>query len=263
MQHKYKAGNQARSTFNPTSRLLPATIAAAVAITSSFGASAHTRFEIAVINEGERVYNNVVIGHGCGTNDVVGTSVVFPDGATSSVTVDGEAHAGSLEDFVSNWGNSVQAVYSRALFDATGSKEDNNGNSIGFWAGGNPLPHHLVGLVPFRTGAVNFVAESCAASVRFFVSIVDICQVTTADGLSTEGVAGLWTHNNLGTVFDRISSVDDGPAPLTVMRDLEENPLPASCNGGGVSVEVRPSAEQINRDMPIKYNGVQAWPIPE
>ncbi|MCB1670807.1 MAG: hypothetical protein R3F41_06620 [Gammaproteobacteria bacterium] len=237
-------------------------MALAVTVGLSSPVIAHTRFEIPVINEGQRVYNNMVIGHGCGENDVYGTSVVFPDGATSSVTVDGEPHAGSLGDFLSNWGNSVQAVYSRALFDATGGKEDNNGNSVGFWAGGNPLPHHLVGLVPFRTSAINFVAESCAVSVRFYVSIVDICQITTAEELTNEGVAGLWTHNNLGTVFDRISSSDDGPAPLTVMRDLEANPLPASCGVDGVAVEVRPSADQINRDMPIRYEGVQAWPIP-
>jgi hypothetical protein len=35
--------------------------------------------------------------------------------------------------------------------------------------------------------------------------------------------------------------------------------LPESC-GVGIAVEVKPSATQINRDMPIKFNGNQIWP---
>ncbi len=54
----------------------------------------------------------------------------------------------------------------------------------------------------------------------------------------------------------------DSPATLTYTRNLETNPLPASCNDVGVSVEVIPSAAQLNRDMPIVDKGVQVWPKP-
>lgn len=223
------------------------------------GASAHTRFEVSSIEEGNRVYNNMVIGHGCGTNDVIGTSVVVPDGQSSSITVDGLAHDGELTDFVSNWGPNLQGVYSTATFPQMNGKEDSLGNAVGFWSGGANLPHSLVGLVPFRVNATNIVSTSCAVSVTFYVSIADICAVTGTAGLTDTNSVQLWTHNNLGTAFDRVSDTDNGPAPLTITRDLENNPLPPSC-GAGVEVQVRPSAAQINRDMPIVVDGVQAWP---
>ena len=80
-------------------------------------ASAHTRLETATVNENTRITNNVVIGHGCGENGIIGMSVVFPDGVDSTITVDGNPHAGALTDFVQNWGNSMQLAYSRAIFD--------------------------------------------------------------------------------------------------------------------------------------------------
>lgn len=240
---------------------LQVAIAAAVLAGLSTAANAHTRFEISSAEEGTRVYSNVVISHGCGEKDVIGMSLVTPDGKDSSITVDGIVQEGGLLDYVSNWGPNLQAIFSTATFDSMAAKEDSLGNDVGFWAGGSNLPHHLVGMLPFRVNATNIVAESCAVSVKFFISIIDVCEVTDAAGLNDDGVAGLWTHNNLGTVFDRISEADNGPAAFTITRDLESNPLPASC-GTGVEVEVRPSADQINRDMPIIVDGVQAWPTP-
>ncbi|MDP1615503.1 MAG: hypothetical protein Q8L68_06875, partial [Methylococcales bacterium] len=65
---------------------------------------------------------------------------------------------------------------------------------------------------------------------------------------------------NLGTIYDRVGTTDDGPASLTITRDVVANPLPESCGGTGQVVEVKPSAAQINRDMPIIFNGNQIWP---
>ena len=69
---------------------------------------------------------------------------------------------------------------------------------------------------------------------------------------------------NLDTPYDRADDPADpsgnsGPATLTFKR---ASALPASCNGKGTVVEMRPSAAQINRDMPIKFNGTQVWPKP-
>lgn len=219
-------------------------------------ASAHTRLETATVNENTRITNNVVIGHGCGEKNVIGTSVVFPDGVDSTITVDGAAHAGALTDFVQNWGNLMQQNYSRAIFSFQDEKTDSNSNVVGFWAGGgNSLPHNLNGYIPFRSGAVVIEPTSCAKSVKFYISIADICEITDAAGFNADTV-NLWTHNNLGTIYDRVSTTDDGPAPLTITRT---SALPASC-GAGVAVEVKPSAAQINRDMPIKLDGSQIWP---
>ena len=233
----------------------------AVSLAFTSTAFSHTRLETPTIPDNTRVTNNVIIGHGCGTEGsterrpVIGTSVVFPDGADSTIIVDGQPYTGSLGDFVTNWGNIPQQNYNRAVFDLQDEKADSLGNVVGFWAGGNPLPANLNGYVPFRVNAVQFNEESCVSSVKFYISIVDICEITPTSGFS-ENTVGLWTHNSLGTPYDRQGTEDDGPASLTVTRT---SALPASCGTGQV-VEVKPSAAQINRDMPINYNGQQVWP---
>ncbi|MBX9894313.1 MAG: hypothetical protein K2Y09_03920 [Nitrosomonas sp.] len=219
-------------------------------------ATAHTRLETATVAENTRITNNVIIGHGCGEKNVIGTSVVFPDGVDSTILVDGATHTGPLTDFVQNWGNLMQQNYSKAIFSFQDEKTNSLGNVVGFWAGGgNSLPHNLNGYIPFRAGAVVIEPTSCAKSVKFYVSIADICEITDTAGFG-ESTVNFWTHNNLGTAYDRVSTTDDGPASYTVTRT---SALPTSC-GAGVTVEVKPSAAQINRDMPIKLNGTQVWP---
>lgn len=248
-------------------KLVAATVFTTTVAFMSASLLAHTRLEVPEVTEGVRASNNVVIGHGCGENpgkNVIGTSVVFPDGVDSTITVDGAAYAGKITDFITNWGNLNQKIYSTAVFTFQEEKEDANENVLGFWAGGgNSLPQHLTGYIPFRVSAATFDADSCAASVKVYVSIADICEITPISGFSTD-VVNLWTHNNLGTPYDRAvdptkPTADDGPASLTFIR---ATPLPASCNGKGTVVEMKPSAVQINRDMPIKYNGTQVWPKP-
>lgn len=246
-------------------KFLTVSMIAAMATAITHNAFAHTRLEVPTIVEGVRASNNVVIGHGCGVEGgtqfpVIGASVVFPDGVDSTILVDGQPHAGALADFVQNWGNQNQKIYSKAVFALQGEKADANNNVVGFWAGGgDSLPHDLTGYIPFRTGAVIIEPTSCAASVKFYVSIADICEITPTSGFNDNTVK-LWTHNNLGTPYDRVGATDDGPAPLTITRDTTNNPLPANCGTTGVAVEVKPSAAQINRDMPIKIDGVQVWP---
>lgn len=242
-------------TKNCKLKFLTISIISAMAMTAGQNVLAHTRLETAEVNENIRITNNVVIGHGCGDNSVIGTSVVFPDGVDSTITVDGQPHTGSLLDFVQNWTNANQKIYNRSLFTYQDEKTDSKSNVVGFWAGGESLPHNLIGFVPFRTSAVIIEPASCAKSVKFFISIADICEITDSAGFN-EATVNFWTHNNLGTIYDRVSTTDDGPASLTILRT---SALPSSC-GTGVAVEVKPSAAQINRDMPIKMNGNQVWP---
>lgn len=224
-------------------------------------AYAHTTLETSTMTEGVRVLNNLQIGHACGTGtNVIGSSVVFPDGDDSTILVNGAAYSGKLTDFVSNWGPNIQPLVSREVFNTVDEKNGPTGNVVGFWAGGGPgIPNHMVGYVPFRVNATNIVPQSCAVSVRFNVNIIDVCALTTAAQLHDTGVAEFWTHNNLGTVYDRKSATDDGVARLTITRNTTSNPLPSSC-GAGSTVEVKASAAQLNRDMPITVQGVQVWP---
>jgi len=241
-------------------RILPC-VFLATALGSVPAAFGHTTLETSTMSEGIRVVNNLQIGHACGTGtSVIGTSVVFPEGTGSTITAGGQLYTGPLTDFVTNWGPNIQPLTNRAVFTHVDEKNNPAGKVVGFWAGGGEgNANHMVAYVPFRVNATNINPLSCATSVRFSVSIVDICEITSEAGMHAEGVAEFWTHNNLGTAFDRQSTADDGIARLTITRNTTTNPLPSSC-GSGVAVEVKPSAAQIERDMPIKFQGTQVWP---
>ncbi len=231
------------------------------------GVFAHTRLQTPTIDENTRVYNNTVISHGCkepdtGEADIttIGTVVVFPDGVDSSITVDGEASADPLSDFVANWGGKVGKIQNKDLFELEDVITDPLGNVLGFWAGGSPGRHgHLLGLVPFRTDAIIIEPTSCAQTVKFIVSIADVCKLTNIAGFADDTVM-LWTPA-VGSNFDGTPDLNgyNSPASLTIKRTSD---LPESCGGEGVDVVVTPSAAQLNRDMPVEYNGVQIWPLP-
>ena len=223
-------------------------------------AFAHTSLETANMSEGIRVVNNVMIGHACGNGtSAIGTSVVFPDGKDSTLLVNNQAYSGKLTDFITAWGPNIQPLVDRSVFTDGDEKNDALGNVVGFWAGGGKgMANHMVAYVPFRVNPTSINPQSCATSVRFQVSIVDVCEITTASRLHEAGVAEFWTSNTLKTVYDSTDS--DSSARLTINRNLATNPLPASCGGTGTAVEVRISPDQLQRDMPIRYNGVQIWP---
>lgn len=221
-------------------------------VAANQGAFAHTTLQTPQINENTRVYNNAVIGHGCANHaSVFGTSVVFPDGVDSTITVNGVTSAEPLTSFVANWGNSVQMIQSDDTFPMQGVKRDALGNAVGFWAGGGPLDHDLVGLIPFRTNAVLIEPTSCARSVTFEIAIVDVCVLTTLAGFSDETV-NLWTPL-VGSSYDAAES------EAAILKVNRTSALPAEC-GEGVDVVVTPSAAQLNRDMPVILNGIQVWP---
>jgi hypothetical protein len=225
-------------------------------------ATAHTTFDISTLQENTRVLNNVAIGHACGAGtSVIGTSVVFPDGIDSSIVIEGQPYEGSLADFVSNWGPNIQPLYTHAVFNEVDEKNGPTGNVVGFWAGGGTgMPNHMLAYVPFRVSATLIEPQSCAVSVRFYAAIVDVCNITSTAHLHDAGTAEFWTPGNLGTAYDSADGAD-ASAPLTITRDLTTNPLPAAC-GAGYRVDVHPSAAQIERDMPIYYQGLQIWPTP-
>lgn len=224
------------------------------------GTFAHTTLETVTMSEGVRVLNNIQIGHACGAGkSVIGTSLVFPDGVDSTVLVNGAVSSAKLSDFLVAWGPNIQPLIDRSVFTTVDEKNGPTGNVVGMWAGGGPgMPNHMVGYVPFRVNATSIVPTSCALSVRFQVSIIDVCSVTTAANLHDEGVAEFWTSSTLGTIYDSKTGADDS-ARLTITRNTITNPLPASC-GAGNAVEVRISPAQMQRDMPIRINGAQVWP---
>ncbi|WAK01467.1 hypothetical protein [Methylobacter sp. YRD-M1] len=239
---------------------------------------AHTRLQTSTILENTRVYNNIVIGHGCGEAPVMGTSVVFPD-STATVTSkpvgaakDVEpAAAGAVTDWLEGAGEGyAKKVYSKEVFSAEGQKTNpQTTNTVGFWTGGGALPaHNYVGLVPFKTDAIKIKSASCAKTVTFVVPVADVCKLTNVGGFSNETV-NLWSPV-VGSNFDG-DLTEHTPATLKVVRNIEgapatattakvdPNPLPADC-GEGLDITITPTADQLNRDMPAIDNGVQVWP---
>ncbi len=226
-------------------------------------ALAHTSIDPPSVTEGTQSQNHIVINHGCGDQAVIGTSYVIPDGVSSTVNVDGNPYNGPLSDFIQNWGNSIEIYQDRSLFSEQDHKFDDKGNVVGFWlGGGRSLSPHLKGRILFVSGAVLFVPESCAKVVRFVFAGADICKITGIDDLIAENVVNLWTPA-VGSKFDGTPGGHsfDSPSVFTFNRDLATNPLPESC-GAGQQVTVKPSAAQIDRDMPVIFNGIQVWPQP-
>jgi hypothetical protein len=234
-------------------------------LAASQSAMAHTRLQTPTALEGQRVYNNATIGHGCEGAAVVANSMVFPDGTDSTVSIDGTVVEGAIVDDYIAWGGLISHVLSRDAFDKTaiefGRAGLEGGNAVGnhSWKGNVPGTG-VVGLVPIRIGAASFPDTSCAKSVTFRVAIADICKITNVAGFN-DTTLNLWTPA-VGSVFDGVGLHGyNSPATYKITRDLANNPIPeADANGNacgeGVDVVVDPSAAQLDHDMPIP--GV--WP---
>lgn len=229
---------------------------------------AHTRLRIPVIEENAANhgsnYNDVVIAHGCqnttdgaSTIDTLGMIIVFPDGKDSIIEVDGQPHTGPLTDFVANWLSPVTIIQDSSIFTHQEYIRDALGNKLGFWTGGGKgLRAGYRGLMPFTTAGVVIEPTSCARSVTFVPAIADICEITDTNGFNNSTVQ-LWTAA-VGSAFDGIGLHGyNSPATLKVNRSIA--PLPASC-GEGVDVVVKPSAEQLDRDFKIEFEGQKIWP---
>ncbi|MBL0011878.1 MAG: hypothetical protein IPP22_14715 [Nitrosomonas sp.] len=226
-------------------------------------ALAHTVIDPPQVTEGKQSNNHVVITHGCGDGAVIGQSLVVPDGVSSTIVANGAPYTGPLSDFLQNWGGGIQFVQDRSLFSEQDRKTDANGNTIGFWfGGGRTVASYAWGRIPFVSKAILFVPESCAKVVRFAFAVADICKITSINDMNEEGAVSFWAPA-VGSKYDGIPGghAYDFPVYFTVNRDLETNPLPESC-GAGQQVTVKPSAAQVDRDLPIIFNGTQVWPQP-
>jgi hypothetical protein len=258
-----------------------APLAAALCVTGP-AVFAHTRLQTNTVVENTRLYNNVVIGHGChndatdaNTTPVIGVSLVFPDGVDSIVSdatipisnPDGTPNPAArqsigltVEDVFANWGNLVQAIQSGDVFNKNTvvEKLDGNGNVVGFSYYGGKLPGTIHGLVPFRTDAIQFNPDTCVKSATIEIWIADVCKVVKQNQLADTNV-NMWSPA-VGSDYDGVGLHGyNSPATLKVVRT---SPLPAGCDASTAKeARITPSAAQLNRDAPImKRNGQRFWP---
>lgn len=247
-----------------------------VALLIAFGqqAQAHTRLTVASTPESSSAHGTtqtaVNVPHGCGDNPVIGNVFFLPDTTDAIV----QTSTDNFQNFETPEGDTalnhivnppfIRLIKSNEVFDTQEFILDPLGNPIGFWAAGGSLPaHNWVAQLPIRITSVAIQPESCATKIVFTPAIANICNVTSLaeiDGSNYDDPnVDFWTAPGVGTVFDAASW--SYPASYTVERDLENNPLPASC-GDGIAVRIVPSANQMNRDMLIKSDGQQIWPLP-
>ncbi len=205
------------------------------------------------------------IEHGCGSNPVIGSIIVLPDVQFSPlVKVNGEATEAPLDDLLAAFGVSVKLVIDKRVFDLQVPIQDELGNVIGFWSGGGAaVPPTAAAHLPFRPGvAADFLEESCVSKVTYRVTAIDVCNQTTwAEGVPDQDYS-LWVPA-VGSDFDGEPGghAYDWTRNITVTRNLEEMPLPADC-GEGDEILISPNPEQLNRDLRIKLDGQQIWPLP-
>ncbi|SFM01855.1 hypothetical protein SAMN05421880_10456 [Nitrosomonas nitrosa] len=235
---------------------------------------AHTRFEINTTKEGVRVDNNIMIGHLCTNEPVIGQVTVFPDVTTALVDTSPDSNAAlPAETFTRSdqpatafiQGLTIAGIMNRDTFSMSALIRDGTGNPIGVWSAGGSIPdHNWVAKMPVRINPINIVADSCAKKVIIAPAIANVCQVTSLneiDGKNPDRTdVDFWTAPDSGhPKFDAPGW--NFPAPFTVNRDLETNPLPSSC-GEGIAVRIYPSAAQLDRDFPVVVDGQQVWPAP-
>jgi len=186
-------------------------------------------------------------------------------------------------------------------WENTNIKADDLGNKDGFWAGGKAYDQTISTPinVDFYTSAVTIAPESCARSVTFELAIADFCSIDVPSATAKDEEVLYWSpipnfegvpgqpfgaptadaarkipvgpsYSNYDGYADAAHTIaGDGwnsPATLKVTRNLTANPLPAGCTGNGGAgddVYVYPSAEQLNKELPIwsgaKQDGINYW----
>lgn len=180
-------------------------------------------------------------------------------------------------------------------------KADALGNHDGFWAGGKAYDQTISTPinVDFASAAITIAKTSCARSVTFVAAIADFCSVSVPSATAKDEEVLLWSpipnftgvpgqpfgapkadaarsisvgpsYSNYDGYQDAAHTIPgDGwgsPATIKVTRNLTTNPLPAGCTGNagaGDDVYIYPSAEQINKELPIwsgtKQDGTNYW----
>jgi len=217
-------------------------------------ASAHTTVQSPTV-EGVREDNALRIGHGCGEHGaVVAQSVVFPTDRPELSASDPAVVLTDLAEVIrqGSLAGLAQSIQDRSIFAVQGETVDANGNVVGFHARKGRLEPELAGRVPFQWSAPGFLPASCANRLLVKIAIADVCSAQQPI-LAPEKV-NLWIPDN-GSRFaalGRAAGVEGigGAATLIVQRNAATNPLPAEC-GAGFDVTVTPSAEQVDRDLPI------------
>jgi hypothetical protein len=225
-----------------------------------------------VLQEGNFEKLELEINHGCDGNPVIAQSVLFPslnpelsasDSSNNPVPPPNDISELLEGGFLEGLPDLVQ---DRSIFLEQDEITSELGNTIGFYGKKGFLKANLLGAVPFKFSPLFFTPNSCYSQINFITAIADICS-TKAPALQP-GKISLFIPDNGSKIGEtaKANGAEHGvgePSRLTVKRDLKSNPfrdaqgnLTNAC-GEGISVTITPSAEDIDKNLPIPGY----WPV--
>ena len=214
------------------------------------------------------IVNAFSISHGCAAPDsqiikpVKSQSIVFPNGADSlSQRSDNGEFVILADHIVGNAIMSAKPIQDYNVFKTIavteGSVPAYNSHGLktrdvrAFRFRNGRLQTDLVGIIPFRASFPSFRPESCAQSLKIQIAIANYC--TRSQTLDNR--ADVWIGELTGKFNDAdVVSVGFWPS-MSVLRDLENNPLPGHCQDG-FEIVVTPSSSAIDRYLPLR----DYWP---
>ncbi len=264
---------------------------AAIMGVAGTNAFAHTGIRD-VVKEGVAGYNAFTIGHGCNDNvelgpsqDVIALSAVFPNAADPALaTIYKLTGTGLQGETIPDLSNDIEGVLPGVGFTQLGVRLVSGGGTLfanflptldankavrGYhtWAGPKPYDSaplaeqvtSATGLSPFRYGAIQFKATSCAKNLKVRVAVANWCKRGKGTAAMGDRV-DLWMGHTTAVFNDQRTMPRATPydpavespfwPTMTVARDLAANPLDAACNGG-YDLAIEPADADIDAFLPI------------
>lgn len=205
------------------------------------------------------VLNHIRISHGCNDKTVKAMGVVFPNGLDSLATDKNTGEEEDLNDHITGAVIAVHPVQDYDVFEkirTQGGTVNNvgKGQSTGIRAihyKNGKLQTESIGVIPFDATFPSFNANSCVGSLQVNIAIGNYCTHSKKE----DNRADIWI-GHMTPLFDDPAVVVQSPPgfwpQLTVVRDLENNPLPANCPSGGIHLAVTPASHEIDQYLPIR-----------
>ena len=205
------------------------------------------------------VLNHIRISHGCNDKTVKAMGVVFPNGLDSVTTDKSNGEEVDLEAHITGAPITVKPVQDDDVFEKIRVQEGSilnvgNGSSFGIRAihyKDGKLHHSNIGHIPFDAAFPSFKNNSCVGALQVNIAIANYC----THSKKKDNRADIWI-GHLTPKFDDPTVVVQSPPgfwpQLTIVRDLENNPLPANCPDGGIHLAVTPASHEIDHYLPIR-----------
>ena len=204
------------------------------------------------------VLNHIRIPHGCNGQPIKAMAVVFPNGVDSLAINQESKEEVDLAKYITGPVINVSPVQDYDVFEKIRVKEGvvlNHGagstdgtRAIHYQKG--KLSNGNVGLIPFDASFPEFNKDSCIASLQVNMAIANYCTRSQKN----DDRADVWI-GHMTPLFDDPAVVVQRPTgfwpQLTVIRDLESDPLPIGCSPEGEKLVVTPAPHEIDEYLPI------------